>query len=157
MAWGFPLASEDRIATVTLPETGLATLELPSEPTAFFLSREGNSKSTTRLSLHPMGDDGSTDVFSSAETTCEIEGKALVPECRASSSAKRRRVALIRGEPGAHVTLRWARLLAGSGWEDGVYGSGAQSLRFDVAKEGDYLVAIHETPLDQDTPRWGAR
>ncbi len=149
VTWGFPMASEDRIATFTLPETGLATLEFPSEPAAFFLSREGASKSTTHLSLHPMGEDGSTNVFSSAESTCEIDGKALVPECSASSNEKRRRVALIRGEPGAHVTLRWARLLERY-WEDGVYGSGAQSLRFDVAKEGDYLVAIHETPLDQD-------
>ncbi|WP_224360294.1 hypothetical protein [Hyalangium versicolor] len=150
VSWGFPKASADRIATLTLPETGLATLEFPEEPEAFFLSREGNSKTTTRLSLHPVGSDGSTNVFSSAEATCEIDGKALVPECGTSSGSKRGRVALIRGEPGARLTLRWARLLLDR-WEDGVYGSGAQSLGFEVVKGGDYLVGIHETPLDQDS------
>ncbi|MFL5344174.1 MAG: hypothetical protein ACJ8AT_05240, partial [Hyalangium sp.] len=149
VTWGFPTAPEERIATLTLPDTGLATLEFPSEPEAVFLSREGNSKTATRLSLHAMGDDGSTNVFSSAEGSCEIDGKAIVPECKAFSDAKHRRVALIRGEPGAHVTLRWARLYDGR-WEDGVYGNGAQSLSFGVPKEGDYLVTIHETPLDQD-------
>jgi hypothetical protein len=154
VAWGFPVASEDRIATFTLPETGLASLEFPSEPEAFFLSREGNSKSTTRLSLHAMGDDGSTNVFSSAEATCEIDGKALIPECGTSSNVKRRRVALIRGEPGAQLTLRWARLLQDR-WADGVYGAGSTALRFDVIKGGEYLVGIHETPLDQDSAPMG--
>ena len=150
VTYGFPVASEDRVATLTLPETGLATLEFPLEPAAFFLSRESASKATTRLSLHPMGSDGATSVFSSAEATCEIESKALVPECGTSASSERRRVALIRGEPGTRVTLRWARLLKNR-WEDGVYASGAQSLRFYMPTAGDYLVGIHETPLDQDS------
>jgi hypothetical protein len=150
VTWGFPLASEDRVATLTLPETGLATLEFPSESSAFFLSREGQSKTTTRLSLHRMGEDGSTGMFSSVEATCTIDGKALVPECSASGSGRSRRVALIRGEPGARVTLRWARLLEDF-WKDGVYGGGARSVRFDSVDEGDVLVALHETPLDQDS------
>jgi len=150
VTWGFPLASEDRQASLTLPETGLATLEFPSEPSAFFLSREGSSKSTTRLSLHSMAENGATDVFSSAEATCEIDGKALVPECSASAGSKSRRVALIRGEPGTRVTLRWARLLEDR-WMDGVYGGGAQSIGFSMGSSGDYLVAVHEMPLDQDS------
>jgi hypothetical protein len=150
VSWGFPMASEERQASLTLPETGLATLEFPTEPSAFFLSREGSSKTTTRLSLHSMAENGATNVFSSAEATCEIDGKAVIPECSASARAKSRRVALIRGEPGARVTLRWARLLEDR-WRDGVYGGGAQSIRFSPESGGDYLVAIHETPLDQDS------
>jgi hypothetical protein len=148
VSWGFPMASEDRVATFTLPETGLATLEFPSEPAAFFLSREGSSKTITRLSLHRMSDEGGTDVFSGTESTCEIDGKAVVAECRAMTSGKNRRVALIRGEPGARLALRWSRLLADR-WTDGVYGAGAP--RFDAPGEGEYLVAIHEAPLDQDS------
>lgn len=154
VAWGFPLASEDRVATFTLPETGLATLELPAEPSAFFLSREGNSKSTTRLSLHSINEEGATSVFSSTESTCEIDGKALIPECSTSVRSKNRRAALIRGEPGARVMLRWARLLE-ERWRDGVYGGGAQSIGFSPEKDGDYLVAVHETPLDQDSAPMG--
>ncbi|MDY7233217.1 hypothetical protein [Hyalangium rubrum] len=149
VAWEFPMASEDRIASVTLPETGLATLEFPEEAAAFFLSREGGSKTSTRLSLHRMSAEGATNLFSSAEATCEIDGKALVPECRAVPSGKSRRVALIRGEPGARVTLRWARLMT-DGWTDGVYGTGA-AMVFQAARDGDHLVAIHETPIDQDS------
>ncbi|HYI01062.1 hypothetical protein [Hyalangium sp.] len=151
VAWGFPQASEDRLATLTLPETGLATLEFPPEPSAFFLSREGSSKSTTRLSLHPISEEGATSVFSSAEASCDIDGKALIPECSASAQRKGRRVVLIRGEPGTRVTLRWARLLEGQRWTDGVYGGGARGIAFQVDNEGDYLVAVHETPLDQDS------
>jgi hypothetical protein len=150
VAWGFPLASEDRVATFTLPETGLATLEFPAVPSAFFLLREGNSKSTTRLSLHPVGGDGATNLFASAEAGCEIDGKALIPECNALASSKSGRVALIRGEPGARLTLRWARLLE-ERWTDGVYGRGAGWFSFTPDKDGDYLVALHETPLDQDS------
>ncbi len=150
VSWGFPEASEDRLATFILPESGLETLEFPAQPMAFFLAREGGSKTSTRLSLHRMGEDGATDLFSSAEGSCAIDGKALIPECRAATRGKNRRVALIRGEPGERVTLRWAPLL-GERWTDGVYGSGAQALRFEAAKAGRYLVAIHETPIDQDS------
>lgn len=150
VAWGFPQASEDRQASLTLPETGLATLEFPNESSAFFLSREGSSKSTTRLSLHSMRENGATNLFASAESSCEIDGKVLVPECSAFARSKSRRVALIRGEPGARVTMRWARLLDGA-WRDGVYGTGAQAISFVAEKDADYLVAVHETPLDQDS------
>ena len=150
VAWGFPRASEDRQASLTLPETGLATLEFPNEPSAFFLSREGTSKSTTRLSLHSLAENGASNLFSSAESSCEIDGKALVPECSAFARAKSRRVALIRGEPGTRVTMRWARLLQDT-WRDGVYGSGAQAINFVGEQDGDYLVAVHEMPLDQDS------
>jgi hypothetical protein len=154
VSWGFPMASEDRIATFTLPETGLATLEFPAQPAAFFLSREGSSKTTTRLSLHRMNEEGGTDVFSSAEASCEIDGKAIVAECRAMASAKSRRIALIRGEPGARVALRWARLLEDR-WTDGVYGSGTAAPRFDAPQEGEHLISVHEAPLDQDSPPAG--
>ncbi|HLL02278.1 MAG TPA: hypothetical protein VK539_16950 [Myxococcaceae bacterium] len=150
VSWGFPKASEDRIANFTLPETGLVMLEFPSEAAAYFLSREGSSKTTTRLSLHRMSDEGGTDVFSSEEGTCTIESKAVVPECRTMGSGKSRRIALIRGEPGARVTLRWARLMDGR-WTDGVYGAGAQAPRFEAPAAGDYLVSLHEAPLDQDS------
>lgn len=150
VAWRFPKASEDRQASLTLPDTGLATLEFPNEPAAVFLSREGASKATTRLSLHPVAENGATNLFSSTEASCEIDGKALVPECSAFAWSKGRRVAFIRGEPGTRVTLRWARLLD-EAWTDGVYGRGSQSIRFTPEKDADYLVAVHEMPLDQDS------
>ena len=157
VAWGFPLASEDRQASLTLPETGLATLEFPKEPSAFFLSREGTSKSTTRLSLHSLAENGATTVFSSAESTCGIDGKALVPECSTFARATGRRVALIRGEPGTRVTLRWARLLEGA-WRDGVYGTGAQAINFVAEQDGDYLVAASRDAARSGQRRpWGAR
>jgi hypothetical protein len=65
-------------------------------------------------------------------------------------SGKSRRIALIRGEPGARVTLRWARLMDGR-WADGVYSAGAQEPRFEAPAAGDYLVSLHEAPLDQDS------
>ncbi len=154
VSWGFPMASEDRIAHFTLPETGLATLEFPSEAGAYFLSREGSSKTTTRLSLHRMGSEGGTDVFASEEGTCTIDGKAVVAECRTMGSGRSRRIALIRGEPGARVTLRWAQLMDGR-WTDGVYGVGRQTPRFDIQQMGDYLVSLHEAPLDQDSAPLG--
>jgi hypothetical protein len=153
VSWGFPMASEDRVAHFTLPETGLVTLEFPEEAGAYFLSREGNSKSTTRLSLSRMSAEGGTNVFSD-EGTCTIEGKAVVAECRTMGSGKSRRIALIRGEPGARVTLRWARLMDGR-WIDGVYGVGKQTPRFEAPKTGDYLVLLHEAPLDQDSAPLG--
>ncbi|HEX8704031.1 MAG TPA: hypothetical protein VF815_34685 [Myxococcaceae bacterium] len=154
VAWSFPMASEDRIAQFTLPETGLVTLEFPNEAGAYFLSREGNSKTATRLSLHRVSSEGGTDVFASEEGTCTIEGKAVVAECRTMGSGRSRRIALIRGEPGARVTLRWAQLMDGR-WTDGVYGVGRQAPRFDVPQAGDYLVSLHEAPLDQDSAPLG--
>jgi hypothetical protein len=58
-------------------------------------------------------------MFGSAAGSCEKDGKALIPECSTSTPSKCRRAALIRGEPGARLTLRWARLFEDR-WKVGV-------------------------------------
>ncbi|MFL5319167.1 MAG: hypothetical protein ACJ790_05885, partial [Myxococcaceae bacterium] len=154
VAYGFPMGTPERIATVTLNSHGLATVELPEKPIAAFLSRESASKSATRLSVHAIAADGSTSMFSSPQATCSIEEKALVPECSAMANQSGRHVALLRGEPGTQVSLQWAPLLQ-TVWADGAYGSSWQMQNFENPSSGEFLLSVHETPLDVDSPPLG--
>jgi hypothetical protein len=154
MAYGFPKAPPERSLSVTLPPWGMSAVELPSGPTAVFLSREGGTQSSSRVSLHGLSNEGASNVTDSPEAGCQIQGKALIPQCGAVASGAGRHVALLRGEPGTRLLLQWARLTTGD-FTDGSYGQGAQSLRFRAPSSGEYLVGLHEVPLDTDSTPLG--
>ncbi|PTL76044.1 hypothetical protein [Vitiosangium sp. GDMCC 1.1324] len=154
VAYGFPKAPAGRSLSVTLPPWGLSSVELPSGPTALFLSREG-SQATSRVSVHALSNDGASNVTSGAEAGCQIQNKALVPECSTTVGGSGRHVALLRGEPGARLTLQWARLETDDTFVDGSYGSGSVTPRFDAPATGEYLVGLHEVPLDPDSTPLG--
>lgn len=154
VSYGFPLGTADRSATVTIPNHGLATLELPKKGVAVFVSRDNASKSTARLSIHGIDESGATNLFSSAEGTCSIESKALVPECSVIARNDSRHVLLLRGDPGTQLTVQWAPLLTDH-WADGAYGASWESQYFTNEKRGDFLIALHETPIDIDSAPLG--
>ncbi|WP_309892118.1 hypothetical protein [Archangium sp.] len=150
VAYGFPKAPPERSLTVTLPPWGMTAVELPAGPTALFLSREGGTQATSRVSVHGLGNDGASNVTTSTEASCQIQSKALIPECGTVASGSGRHVALLRGEPGTRLLLQWARYSTGE-FTDGSYGQAIQSLRFRVPATGDYLVGLHEVPVDTDS------
>jgi hypothetical protein len=154
VAYGFPKAPPERSLSVTLPPWGLSAVELPSGPLALFLSREGGARSTSRVSVHGLSNEGASNVTTSAEASCQIQGKALIPQCGTVAGGGGRHVALLRGEPGTRLTLQWASL-ASEDFTDGSYGPGAQSLRFRPPTSGEYLVGFHEVPLDTDSTPLG--
>lgn len=154
VAYGFPLAPVERLAQFTLPVHGVAAYELPNQPLALFLSREGNSTSATRLSLHSIQQDGATST-GGIESGCSIESKALISDCSTQLATPLRKVALVRGEPGTKITLQWAPLVQGAMWMDGAYAESFRQLNFHVPKAGDYLVAMPELPVDSDSAPMG--
>lgn len=153
VAYGFPQAPPTRSLSVTLPAWGLAAVELPAEPVALFLTRESSSQSSARVSLHSVSGDGSTNVLSSPEASCQIAPKALAPQCSALATSSSRHVALLRGEPGTRLTLQWARY-ANDTFLDGAYGY-SSTLSFRAASSGEHLVGLHEVPLDTDSAPLG--
>lgn len=155
VAYGFPKTPAGRSLSVTLPPWGLSAVELPSGPTALFLSREGGSQATSRVSVHAIGSDGATHVTSGSETGCQIQNKALVPQCATTVSEDGRHVALLRGEPGTRLMLQWAPLETDDTFTDGGYGAGSATPRFDVPGSGEYVVGLHEVPLDPDSTPLG--
>jgi hypothetical protein len=107
------------------------------------------------VSVHGLSSDGGSNIASSTESVCQIASKALVAQCSAVASSSGRHVALLRGEPGTRLTLQWARLTSGEDFTDGSYGSGGQVLRFKAHAGGDFLVGLHEVPLDIDSTPLG--
>jgi hypothetical protein len=155
VAYGFPKAPAERSLSVTLPPWGMTAVELPSGPTALFLSRESGTQSGSRLSVHGISNDGATNVTGSSETGCQIQPKALIPQCSTMASSGGRHVAVLRGEPGTKLMLQWARLSTDGTFTDGSYGQGTYSPRFKVPTSGEYLVGLHEVPLDTDSAPLG--
>ncbi|WNG35002.1 hypothetical protein F0U61_16110 [Archangium violaceum] len=154
VAYGFPMVPAGRSLSITLPPWGLSAVELPPGPTALFLSREGNAQSSSRVSVHALSPEGASNV-SSAEAGCQIQGKALIPQCSATVGGAGRHVALLRGEPGTRLMLQWASLETDDTFMDGGYGSGSVLPRFHVPSTGEYLVGLHEVPLDPDSTPLG--
>ncbi|WP_375766865.1 hypothetical protein NR798_34990 [Archangium gephyra] len=152
VAYGFPKAPAERSLTVTLPPWGMSAVELPSGPSALFLSRESSAQSTTRVSLHGLSAEGASNVTSGLEASCQIQSKALIPQCSAmvGGAAASRHVAILRGEPGTQLTLQWAPLPAKDRFQDGTYGQGGLTPYFDAPSSGEFLVGLHEVPLDPD-------
>ena len=155
VAYAFPKAPPERTLSVTLPPWGLAAVELPPGGNAVFLSRESASPSTTRLSLHALSPDGGGSLASS-EGSCQIQSKALIPQCGTVASGSGRHVALVRGEPGTRLTLQWARFVSGNDYfSDGSYGPSGQMMRFVPGTTGEHLVGLNEVPLDVDSAPLG--
>lgn len=154
VAYGFPKAPAERSLSVTLPPWGVSAVELPSGPLAVFLSREGTTQSTSRVSVHTLTPEGTSNVTASAEAGCQILSKALIPQCGSVAGGSGRHVALLRGEPGTRLTLQWASLAQGN-FTDGLYGAGIQSLPFRAPTNAEYVVGLHEVPLDTDSAPLG--
>ncbi|MFY0569794.1 hypothetical protein ACN28E_39025 [Archangium lansingense] len=126
VAYAFPKAPAERSLSVTLPSWGMSAVELPPGPSALFLSRESSTQSSSRLSIHGLSAEGATNVTSSTEASCQIQSKALAPQCSAmvGGASTSRHVAILRGEPGTRLMLQWAPLPANDRFLDGTYGQG---------------------------------
>ncbi|HYO51505.1 hypothetical protein [Archangium sp.] len=155
VAYGFPTAPAERSLSVTLPPWGMHAVELPAGPTALFLSREGSAQSTSRVSVHGLSSNGASNVTSGAEAACQLQSKALIPQCSTVAGSSGRHVALLRGEPGTRLTLQWARLTTSETFTDGSYGQSGLTPRFDAPSTGEFLVGLHEVPLDPDSTPLG--
>ncbi|MBI3181214.1 MAG: hypothetical protein HYZ28_03625 [Myxococcales bacterium] len=149
--YGFRPAPVERSIDLALPEWGMAAISLPKQPAVAFASLEAPGPEATQLSLHPLSEEGASAV-ATAEGACRIEPKALVPECAAHAGMDARHVLLVRGAPGTRVHLEWAALGGQGPWRDGFYGSGRQHLTFRAEESGEYLVGLHDVPLDEDSP-----
>jgi hypothetical protein len=157
VAYGFPKAPTERSLSVTLPPWGMTAVELPSGPSALFLSRDGGAQFSSRVSVHGVSAEGATNVTGGSEASCQIQGKALIPQCSATvgGADASRHVAILRGEPGTRLTLQWARLPTRDRYLDGTYGQGGQTPYFEAPSTGEFLVGLHEVPLDPDSAPLG--
>lgn len=217
VAYGFPESPAPRLFSVTLPASGVATVALPEESSAVFLSREAGTRLPSSVELYPLSSDGLRRTSGSREAECQIAGSATVPECTAQVTSTSRHVALLRGEPGARLTLQWAKLAGRrtpyapppseeaaseeesseetpseepqpepeEGSQDGeesepapeeapaappqprldwvvlgdvapgVYSEDVLAPQFTVSASGEYLVGLHEIPIDVDSAPLG--
>lgn len=219
VAYGFPESLAPRIYSVTLSASGLATVALPAESSAVFLTREGTTRLPASVELYPLSAEGLRRTSASREAECQIPGSARVPECTAQVLSTSRHVVLLRGEPGTRLTVQWAKLASrrspyaspvseetpseeapseepppeseeGSqeseesqaapeeaeqtsreappaprpprqDWvvvEDlspGTYSEDVLAPRFTVGASGEYLVGLHEIPIDVDSAPLG--
>jgi hypothetical protein len=157
VAYGFPKAPAERSLSVTLPPWGMHAVELPSGPSALFLSRDSTAQASSRMSLHGVSPEGASNVTAGSEAGCQIQGKALVPQCSAmvGGADASRHVAILRGEPGTRLTLQWARLPTRERFQDGTYGQGTLTPYFEAPSTGEFLVGLHEVPLDPDSAPLG--
>ncbi|OJT19980.1 hypothetical protein BO221_32785 [Archangium sp. Cb G35] len=157
VAYGFPKAPAERSLSVTLPPWGMTAVELPSGPSAVFLSRDSGGQSSSRVSLHGVSAEGASNVTGGSEGGCQIQGKALVPQCSVvvGGAAASRHVAILRGEPGTRLTLQWAGLPTRDRYLDGTYSQGGSTPYFEAPSSGEFLVGLHEVPLDPDSAPLG--
>ncbi|MCY1075969.1 hypothetical protein [Archangium lansingense] len=157
VAYAFPKAPAVRSLSVTLPSWGMSSVELPPGPSALFLSRESSTQSSSRLSIHGLSAEGASNVTSSTEASCQIQSKALAPQCSAmvGGASTSRHVAILRGEPGTRLMLQWAPLPANDRFLDGTYGQGGLTPYFSAPSSGEFLVGLHEVPLDADSAPLG--
>ncbi len=154
VALGFPEAPEGRSTELPLPPWGFSALLLPKHRTVALLSMEQAASGATSLDLFRMGDDGRTSVSSdSGASRCAIQPKALVPECAVHSGADARHVLVVRGLPGTKVALQWAPQLDEAHAVSGTYATGARTVfAFVPPATGEYLLATHDVPVDEDAP-----
>lgn len=156
---GFRPGPVERSLVFTLPVSGVLSLELPTEPTAAFVSLDAAPDAAVTLALHQVSSMGTLG----NETTCTIPKGAVVPECAARSSGRPdRRVLLLRGPRGTKGTVEWAEavssdlglLLANRG---GYYGAASTSYTFATNALGRALVSTHDLPVDTDAPPLGCQ
>lgn len=156
VAYGFPMAPSSTVLDLTLPSTGLSTLELPQGPLALLLSREGTasaSSTATRVSLSTIGADGTTSL--SGGEGCSIAAKAIITQCSVLTSRPGRHLALVRGEPGTRVHLQWSPMPGANRSMEGTYSAGSTVPTFQAQHSGESLVSLHEVPASPDSAPLG--
>lgn len=155
---GFRPAPPERSMQFKLPAAGLLALELPTIPTAAFVSLRQAPSATVSLQVAQLAE------AIQSEASCSIVKGAVAPECgaRAEHSARSRRVLFLRGPRGTAGTLEWANSVGPnlgqiSSWRGGYYGAATSSFSFATSALNNALIAVHDLPLDLDAAPLGCQ
>ena len=151
---GFEPAPAERAVTLALPASGFFAYELPKGTVAAFASLHGSATQATEVSIHELDGDGLSHLDSQGGR-CRIEPKALVPECLATTRSPSRHVLAVHGVPGTPVALQWGTYGEGRLWASGEYRRPPRQLDFTPPTSGQYLLATHDIPADQDSAPLG--
>jgi hypothetical protein len=154
VSYGFTDAPPSRSATVTLPASGFFGVQLAPGPVVAFVAIRGTGLGPTDVRLSTFGGDGTANP-EQASGECQIDPKALDPECAAAATGDSRHALLVHGTPGATVTMQWAPFDPGAPAADGHYTRSGTSPQFEVLSGGEYLVGLHEVPADRDSAPLG--
>lgn len=149
---GFLAGAVDRQFPFTLPESGVAAVQVPKGPIAALLTLKAAPGQP--VELHAF-DFGGTGTLESTTGRCRLEPKTLVPECSAPAGADLPHVLLVRGEPGTQGLVEWAPWGYSHSWRGGYYGAATVQLQFLAPRSDVHLVALHDLPADTDAAPLG--
>jgi hypothetical protein len=147
---GFAAPAEHAVA-VTLPPWGLAAFEVPAGALTALVSATP-SVTVTRLAL------SGGEAIGNEQTSCQVEPRAVVPECVASAGGTGggpTRVLSVRGAPGTQVEVRWALRGSSSRLVDGEYRQNQQVVPLEKVAAGEYLLGLRDVGPDRDAAPLG--
>jgi hypothetical protein len=151
---GFTQGGVDRQFPFTLPESGVAAVEVPTSNIAALLTLKATPSQPVELHSFAFGPGA---MLQSPSGRCRLEPKTLVPECSASTGSYSAHVVMVRGEPGTSGVVEWAPWGHTQTWRGGYYGAATEQLAFSVATSGTHLVGLHDLPADTDAAPLGCQ
>jgi hypothetical protein len=143
---------QERALRATIGASGAVMAATEKAPLTALLTVEGPGTGRVRLSVHPLGDDGSA--LQQEEGGCVVEPRAQVAEC-AVRVGEGRHVLLVRGPARTPVLVRWAHRRPSAAFLDGEYADAAARLPLEPLPVGDYLLGVHDVPGDPDASPLG--